>query len=199
MSLAFEKQGGLVPAIVQDAESHRVLMLGYMDAAAVEATRATGRVTFFSRRRRAQWVKGETSGHFLELVSMHVDCDGDSLLVMARPAGPTCHAGTRSCFDGAPGSGMAELDAVIAQRIAERPEGSYIARLMEAGLARMAQKVGEEGVETAIAAVTGGEDALLEEAADLVFHLAVLLRASGKSLHDVEAVLGRRRCESCVG
>jgi len=192
MTLDFAKQGGLIPAIVQDADTGRVLMLGYMDEAALEATRATSRVTFFSRRRGALWTKGETSGNALVLVSIHVDCDRDALLVRARPLGPTCHTGSASCFGEVPGGAFDALEAVIAQRATASPEESYTARLLQSGVARMAQKVGEEGVETAIAAMGDREDALVEEAADLLFHLAVLLHAKGKSLRDVEATLAAR-------
>ena len=192
MTLDFAKQGGLIPAIVQDADTGRVLMLGYMDEAALEATRATSRVTFFSRRRGALWTKGETSGNALVLVSIHADCDRDALLVRARPLGPTCHTGSASCFGEVPGGAFDALEAVIAQRATASPEESYTAQLLQSGVARMAQKVGEEGVETAIAAMGDREDALVEEAADLLFHLAVLLHAKGKSLRDVEATLAAR-------
>jgi phosphoribosyl-ATP pyrophosphohydrolase/phosphoribosyl-AMP cyclohydrolase len=191
-SLAWDKQQGLLPAIVQDAGSHRVLMLGYMDRAALEATLATGRVTFFSRSKQRLWMKGESSGDILELVSLEADCDADTLLVQARPRGPTCHLGRASCFPAAPGDFLAELDALVARRERERPEGSYSTKLFEAGPRRIAQKVGEEGVETALAAVAQDDAALLGEAADLVFHLTVLLRARGLGLADVEAVLRER-------
>jgi len=190
--LAWSKQDGLLPAIVQDADSLRVLMLGYMDRAALEATLAGGRVTFFSRSRERLWTKGETSGHHLDLVSVEADCDGDTLLVRARPAGPTCHRGTSSCFRDAPAQALHALDALIAQRHAERPEGSYTTRLFDAGLRRIAQKVGEEGVEAALAAVAEDDAALLGEASDLLYHLLVLLRARGLSLRDVERVLEQR-------
>lgn len=193
MNLDFDKQGGLVPAIVQDADTLRVLMLGYMDRAAVEATRASGRVTFFSRRRGAPWTKGETSGHWLECVSMTADCDGDTVLVLARPRGPTCHTGATSCFADAPAAEPATLDALVAERDRTRPAGSYTTRLLEGDLARVAQKVGEEGVETALAAVTRDEAALAGEAADLVYHLLVLLRARGLGWRDVETALAARR------
>ena len=193
MTLDFEKQGGLVPAIVQDADTLRVLMLGYMDAAAVEATQATGRVTFFSRSRQRAWTKGDTSGHWLELVSLSADCDGDALLVRARPQGPTCHTGAASCFTGSAGQALASLDALIEARERTRPEGSYTTRLFDDGVRRIAQKVGEEGVETALAAVAQDDAALLGEAADLVFHLLVLLRARGLGWKDVEGVLEARR------
>jgi phosphoribosyl-ATP pyrophosphohydrolase/phosphoribosyl-AMP cyclohydrolase len=191
-ALAWDKQQGLLPAIVQDAGSHRVLMLGYMDRAALEATLATGRVTFFSRSKQRLWMKGESSGDILELVSLEADCDADTLLVQARPRGPTCHLGRASCFPAAPGDFLAELDALVARRERERPEGSYSTKLFEAGPRRIAQKVGEEGVETALAAVAQDDAALLGEAADLVFHLTVLLRARGLGLADVEAVLRER-------
>jgi phosphoribosyl-AMP cyclohydrolase / phosphoribosyl-ATP pyrophosphohydrolase len=191
-ALAWDKQGGLLPAIVQDARTHRVLMLGWMDRAALDATLATRRVTFFSRRRQRLWMKGETSGDVLDLVSLDADCDADTLLVQAHPRGPTCHLGRASCFPGAPGAFLPELDALLARRERERPPGSYSARLFDGGVRRIAQKVGEEGVETALAAVAQDDTALLGEAADLVFHLTVLLRARGLGLADVEAVLRDR-------
>lgn len=190
--LDWDKQGGLVPAVVQDAGTLRVLMLGYMDRAALQATLEGGRVTFFSRSRGVQWTKGETSGHILELVGIETDCDRDTLLVMARPHGPTCHLGTESCFPSAPGDVLAALDRTIAQRQRERPAGSYTTTLFDSGIARIAQKVGEEGVETALAAVTADDAQLGGEAADLVYHLLVLLRARGMSLADVSAVLTAR-------
>jgi phosphoribosyl-ATP pyrophosphohydrolase/phosphoribosyl-AMP cyclohydrolase len=191
--LDWDKQAGLLPAVVQDADTGRVLMLGYMDRDALAATRASGRVTFFSRRTQQLWTKGATSGNGLALVSVEADCDRDALLVQARPAGPTCHVGRASCFPTAPAGFAHELDALVAARERERPAGSYTASLFDAGLARIAQKVGEEGVEVALAAVTADDAALLGEAADLVFHLAVLLRARGRSLGDAIAVLQARR------
>ncbi len=191
--LAWEKQGGLLPAIVQDADTLRVLMLGYMSREALQATLASGQVTFFSRSRQRLWMKGESSGDVLDLVRLEADCDADTLLVLARPAGPTCHLGRASCFPQAPADGLAELDAVIAQRAQELPEGSYTTRLFEGGIRRIAQKVGEEGVETALAAVAEDDDALLGEASDLLFHLLVLLRARGLSLADALQVLEARR------
>jgi phosphoribosyl-ATP pyrophosphohydrolase/phosphoribosyl-AMP cyclohydrolase len=192
-TLDWDKQAGLLPAIVQDAGTARVLMLGYMDRDALAATRASGRVTFFSRRTGRLWTKGETSGHVLELVSVQADCDHDALLVQARPTGPTCHLQRPSCFAQAPGQFLGELDALLDARERTRPPGSYTTSLFEAGITRIAQKVGEEGVETALAAVTGDDAALLGEAADLVFHLGVLLRARGLSLGDAVAELARRR------
>lgn len=191
-ALAWDKQAGLLPAIVQDAQTLRVLMLGYMDRAALETTVATGLVTFFSRTRHAQWTKGESSGNTLQLLRLEHDCDHDTLLVLARPQGPTCHRGTVSCFPNAPASQLACLDALIARRALERPQGSYTTRLFEAGTRRIAQKVGEEGVETALAAVAQDDADLLGEAADLAYHLLVLLRARGLGWADVDQVLAAR-------
>lgn len=191
-ALAWEKQGGLLPAIIQDATGGRVLMLGYMDRAALAATLATRRITFYSRSRQRLWMKGETSGDVLELVSVEADCDADTLLLQARPRGPTCHLGRASCFPDAPVDFLAKLDALVARRERERPENSYSTRLFEGGVRGIAQKVGEEGVETALAAVAQDDAALLGEAADLVFHLTVLLRARGLGLADVVAVLRDR-------
>ncbi len=190
--LDFAKQDGLLPALVQDARSLRVLMLGYMNREALAHTLATSRVTFFSRSKQRLWTKGESSGHFLQLVSIETDCDNDSLLVQALPQGPTCHLGRDSCFPSAPSNFLGELDALIAAREASRPEGSYTTRLFESGIRRIAQKVGEEGVETALAAVAEGDDALLGESADLLYHLLVLLRAKGLGLAEVQALLARR-------
>lgn len=190
-ALAWERQGGLLPAIVQDAATLRVLMLGYMDRSALAATLADGRVTFYSRSRQRQWCKGETSGHWLEPVSLEADCDGDALLVLARPHGPTCHLGRCSCFASAPYDPLASLDRLVAARVAAPADG-YTDRLLQSGIARIAQKVGEEGVETALAAVAGGDEALRAEAADLLYHLIVALRARGLALDDVRAELVRR-------
>ena len=191
-ALAWDKQGGLLPAIVQDAATRRVLMLGYMNRAALEATLASGKVTFYSRSRARLWMKGETSGHTLELKSVEADCDCDTLLVQATPNGSTCHRGTASCFTNASGDFLAELDALIAKRHAERPQGSYTTKLFDEGIRRIAQKIGEEGVETALAAVVQDDAALLGEAADLVYHLTVLLRARGLALNDAVDVLRDR-------
>ncbi len=198
-ALAWDKQGGLLPVVVQHAVSSRVLMLAYMDRAALDTTLATGRVTFFSRSRQRQWVKGESSGNYLDLVSLEADCDQDSLLVEALPRGPTCHLGRESCFAEAGGNFLAELDALVAERMRERPSGSYTTRLFESGIARIAQKIGEEGVEVALAAVIGAQDdrgeapdALLDESADLVYHLLVLLHARGYSLADLSHTLASR-------
>jgi phosphoribosyl-ATP pyrophosphohydrolase/phosphoribosyl-AMP cyclohydrolase len=190
--LDFDRGGGLVAAIVQDAASGRVLMLGYMDAAALEETQRSGQVTFYSRSRQRLWVKGETSGNTLELVSITRDCDGDALLVQARPRGPTCHSGSQSCFAGTRAGTLDALDQLIATRQADRPAGSYTTSLFESGTRRIAQKVGEEGVETALAAVAQDDDALLGEAADLVYHLLVLLRSRGLGLPDLTAALQKK-------
>jgi phosphoribosyl-AMP cyclohydrolase / phosphoribosyl-ATP pyrophosphohydrolase len=195
--LAWDKQGGLLPAIVQDAANGRVLMLGYMNRDALATTLATRQVCFFSRSRQRLWTKGESSGHVLQLVSLEADCDGDTLLVQAKPQGPTCHLDRISCFACAPAAEagttfLSELDTLVQQRERERPAGSYTTRLFDSGVRRIAQKVGEEGVETSLAAVSQDDAALLDESADLVFHLLVLLRARGLGLADVSAVLQRR-------
>lgn len=190
--LAWAKQDGLLPAVVQDAATRRVLMLGYMNREALDATLGTGRVTFFSRSKQRLWMKGETSGDVLELVSLEADCDLDTLLVQAIPHGPTCHLKRESCFAAAPGDFIAELDALVAERERKRPADSYTTRLFEGGVRRIAQKVGEEGVEAALAAVAQDDDDLLGEAADLVYHLLVLLRARGLGLDDVTRTLRRR-------
>ena len=186
---------GLIPAVVQDADTGLVLMLGYMNEEALAHTRRSGQVTFYSRSKQRLWTKGESSGHFLELVSVAVDCDADTLLVLARPKGPTCHNGTTTCFGEFPGPELAflgELDRLIETRQRERPAGSYTTKLFDAGTRRIAQKVGEEGVETALAAVAQDADALLGEAADLVYHLTVLLRDKGLGLADVAGKLRER-------
>ena len=193
--LDWPKGDGLLPAIVQHWLSGEVLMLGYMNAAALAETQRSGRVTFWSRSKQRLWTKGESSGHVLTLKSIRADCDADTLLLQAEPYGPTCHNGTSSCFgDGTrpPLGFLAELDALVARRDAERPQGSYTTKLFEGGVRRIAQKVGEEGVESALAAVAQGDEDLLGEAADLLFHLTVLLRARGLSLADVADLLARR-------
>ena len=191
----FDKGAGLVPAIVQDADSLQVLMLGYMNAQAIEATLQSGCVTFYSRSRNMLWQKGETSGNILALVDIKIDCDQDTLLVRARPAGPTCHEGTISCFgnEGADGFGfLAELTQTIEARKNADPKKSYTASLLKGPLSRTAQKVGEEGVETVIAALAQSETELVSESADLLYHLMVLLAAKGMSLNDVMSALRDR-------
>jgi len=197
-SIDFEKDGGLVPAIVQDADSGAVLMLGYMNREALEQTLARKRAVFYSRSKQRLWEKGETTGHTLDVVDVAVDCDSDTLLVMARPRGPACHSGTRTCFGDEPRSAVAsiaflgQLEGVIAQRATEKPESSYTARLLDKGVARVAQKVGEEGVELALAGVGETPEKVTEEAADLLFHLLVLLRARGITLSQVVQKLKSR-------
>jgi phosphoribosyl-AMP cyclohydrolase / phosphoribosyl-ATP pyrophosphohydrolase len=197
-SLAWDKGDGLLPAIVQDARSSKVLMLGFMNRESLRATLDSGRVTFFSRAKNRLWTKGETSGHFLNVVSVTSDCDDDSLLITARPDGPTCHNGTDSCFGNDVSTGatdlafLTRLQSVIAQRIAERPDGSYTARIWAEGPTRVAQKVGEEAVEVALAAVTQADDRLVSEAADLLFHLVLLLKTRNLSLATVVRELEHR-------
>lgn len=197
--LDFAKDGGLLPTIVQHTHTGTVLMLGYMNRDALAATLARGRVVFFSRSKHRLWEKGETSGHYLEVTAIHADCDHDALLIAARPHGPTCHLGTASCFgpeaptDAASLSFLAELESTIADRIAERPEGSYTARLVAGGLKRIAQKVGEEGLEVALAAAGGTDNELIAESADLLYHLLVLLKAHGLTLNRVVAELQARQ------
>jgi phosphoribosyl-ATP pyrophosphohydrolase/phosphoribosyl-AMP cyclohydrolase len=193
-SLQWEKMGSLIPAIVQDAFDGRVLMQGFMNQEALAATLESGKVTFWSRSRAQLWSKGETSGNTLDLVEIHVDCDQDCLLVRARPEGPTCHLGSDTCFDGEGKvlpelAFLAELERVIAQRDADRPAGSYTTTLLESGIKRIAQKVGEEGVETALAAVAGEDEEVLNESADLLYHLLVLLRSRKLELGSLVEVL----------
>ena len=194
-ALDWAKVDGLVPVIVQDARSLRVLMLGYMDQAALEMTCDTGKVTFYSRTKQRLWMKGESSENYLNVVDIKVDCDNDTLLVLANPDGPTCHKGTASCFPAAPGNFLAELDALVERRKADMPEGSYTTRLFTKGTRHIAQKVGEEGVEAALAAVAQGPEELTGEAADLIFHLTVLLRERGLGLEDVVALLRARHAD----
>ena len=190
-SVDFDKGAGLVPAIVQDANTGAVLMLAYMNREALEQTLARGRAVFFSRSKRRLWEKGETTGHSLDVVDIVLDCDGDTLLITARPRGPACHKGTLTCFGDEPRSAatdiafLARLEDVIAKRASEKPEASYTARLLDKGVARVAQKVGEEGVELALAGVGEPEQKVIEESADLLFHMLVLLRARGITLSQV--------------
>ena len=193
--LDFAKSGGLIPAVVQHADTLQVLMLGYMNAEALEATLKGGRVTFFSRSKNRLWTKGESSGDWLELDHVLADCDEDALLVMARPAGPTCHTGTSSCFgmETAPGIGfLPHLAHIVAERAKAPPADSYTARLMHKGVAKIAQKVGEEGLETALAGRCGDDEELHNEAADLLYHLTVLLMARGTRIEAVLDILRER-------
>ncbi|MDB6165708.1 MAG: Histidine biosynthesis bifunctional protein HisIE [Lacunisphaera sp.] len=191
----WKKNSGLLPAIVQDAATLQVLMLGYMNAEALRKTLRTKKVTFFSRSKQRLWTKGESSKNFLHLVSVTVDCDNDTLLITARPDGPTCHRGTPSCFGdgGASGVGfLAQLEQTIIDRIRSGDKKSYTVRLAKEGVARVAQKVGEEGVETALAALKSDKQEFAGEAADLLYHLIVLLRVKKMSLGDALAVLAKR-------
>jgi phosphoribosyl-ATP pyrophosphohydrolase/phosphoribosyl-AMP cyclohydrolase len=198
--LAWDKMDGLLPTVVQDRASGRLLMLAYMNRDALAATLETGFVTFFSRSKQRLWRKGETSGNALRLQAVHEDCDGDALLVLADPQGPTCHLGTVSCFGGeADGPGwLAELSSIIADRAASGDESSYTRRLLDSGLERVAKKVGEEATEVALAALARDSSACAEEAADLLYHLAVLMQAKGFSWDDVIAVLKGRHASSAT-
>lgn len=194
--LDWEKGGGLIPAIVQDYFSGRVLMLGYVNQESMERTLATNKVTFFSRSRNKIWEKGEESGNTLHLVNWAMDCDKDTILILAKPQGPTCHTGQVTCF-GNHGSGswgfIEELEAHLRVRRQDSTGQSYTAKLLESGIHRVAQKVGEEGIETVIAAVSGDKGDLANETADLVYHVLVLLLARGMSWRDVLGVLAQRK------
>lgn len=198
MDIDFEKSGGLVPAIIQDADTKTVLMLGYMNKEAYEKTVATGLVTFYSRSRKCLWTKGETSNNFLHLVDIKVDCDNDTLLVKAHPDGPTCHKGTDTCWgeenEKSPLLFLAELSDFIEKRHQEMPEGSYTTSLFRDGLNRMAQKVGEEALELVIEATNGTNDRLIYEGSDMLYHLIVLLTHKGLRIEDMAAELRERHC-----
>lgn len=181
---------GLLPVIIQDAVSLKVLMLGYMNREAFEKTIETGKVTFFSRTRKKLWTKGETSGNFLNVVEMFIDCDNDTLLIKANPVGPTCHRGTESCFDTPLSDGfIRKLSRLIENRHSEMPENSYTTRLFIKGVKKIAQKVGEEAVETTIEAVDGNRSRFIYEASDLMYHYLVLLEQMGVKLSDIEEEL----------
>lgn len=196
MNIDFEKMGGLVPAIIQDADTRQVLMLGFMNEEAYEKTLETGHVTFWSRTRQTLWTKGETSGHFLNLVDMKIDCDQDTLLVRVHPIGPTCHTGTDTCWaeDNTPNSllFLGELQSFIDRRKEEMPEGSYTTSLFNKGINKIAQKVGEEALETVIEATNGTKEHLVYEASDLLYHLLVMLTEKGLRIEDVAAELQQR-------
>ncbi|MCK9300364.1 MAG: bifunctional phosphoribosyl-AMP cyclohydrolase/phosphoribosyl-ATP diphosphatase HisIE [Bacteroidales bacterium] len=196
MKLDFEKMGGLVPAIVQDHVSGKVLMLGFMNQEALDKTLETGKVTFFSRTKGRLWTKGEESGHFLHLVSLKEDCDHDTLLIQANPEGVVCHLGWDTCFNEKNTSGDLEfllyLQDFIDRRFREMPEGSYTTSLFKDGVKRMAQKVGEEAVETLIEAVDGNDERFLYEASDMLYHLMVLLTSKGYRLEDLARELKKR-------
>jgi len=193
LRIDFDKMGGLVPAIVQDAKSREMLMLGYMNAEALAKTEAEGIVTFHSRSKGRLWTKGETSGNVLKVVSITPDCDADALLILAEPVGPTCHTGTTSCFVAEPDGALARLEAtIVTRKTAGATDKSYTAKLFAEGLPRIAQKVGEEGVEVVIAALSGTDAQLSGEAADLLYHLIVLLQARGLGLRNAIEVLEGR-------
>lgn len=189
MEIDFEKQGGLVPAIIQDSITNNVLMLGYMNQEAYEQTIKTGKVTFWSRSRQCLWTKGETSGNFLNLVSIKSDCDNDTLLVRVNPVGPACHLGTDTCWgeknEANPLLFLTELQDFINKRHEEMPEGSYTTSLFKAGLNRMAQKVGEEALEAVIEATNGTNERLIYEASDMFYHLIVLLTSKGLRIENI--------------
>ena len=199
MTIDFNKCGGLVPAIVQDAKTKNVLMLGYMNEEAYQKTIDTNKVTFWSRSRQCLWTKGETSGHFLHLVSIKVDCDNDTLLVRALPDGPTCHTGTDTCWGEENKQSepdalafLSELQDFIEKRHEEMPEGSYTTKLFRDGVNKMAQKVGEEALETVIEATNGDNEHLVYEASDMLYHLIVLLTSKGLRIEDLAEELHRR-------
>lgn len=197
MELNFSKSpDGLLPAIVQDATTKTVLMLGYMNEEALQHTQASGKVTFFSRSKQRLWTKGEESGHFLNLVSLKADCDHDTLLIQAEPQGPTCHKGTDSCWgeeNKASYGFLTELENTIAQRKAADDDDSYVASLFRKGINKIAQKVGEEAVETVIEAKDNDEALFLNESADLLFHYLILLQAKGYQLSDIVRTLEERK------
>ena len=198
MKIDFKKMGGLVPAIIQDAMTKNVLMLGFMNEDAYQKTVETGHVTFWSRTRQTLWTKGETSGHFLNLVDMKVDCDNDTLLVKVNPIGPTCHTGTDTCWgeeniqQDSTMLFLSELQDFINKRKEEMPEGSYTTKLFHDGINKIAQKVGEEALETVIEATNGTSDHLIYEASDLLYHLLVLLTEKGMRIEDVATELQKR-------
>lgn len=196
MTIDFEKMGGLVPAIIQDATTQKVLMLGFMNEEAYQKTIGTKHVTFWSRTRNTLWTKGETSGNFLNLVDIKVDCDNDTLLVQANPDGPTCHKGTDTCWgeqnEQNPLLFLTELQDFINKRKLEMPEGSYTTKLFTEGINKIAQKVGEEALETVIEATNGSNDHLVYEASDLLYHLLVMLADKGLRIEDVAAELQKR-------
>ena len=184
---------GLLPVIVKDDVTLRVLMLGYMNREAFERTQAEGRVTFYSRTRQRLWTKGETSGNYLLVKDMYADCDGDTLLIKATPIGPTCHRGTTSCFDTPESEGFVRhLQSVVQQRHREMPEGSYTTKLFIKGVKKIAQKVGEEAVESVVEAVDGNRDRFIYEASDMIYHLLVLMEQMGCSIEDMERELALR-------
>lgn len=199
MELDFEKMNGLIPAIIQDEHTQKVLMLGFMNKEAYEKTIKTGKVTFFSRTQNKLWTKGETSGHFLNVVSIKADCDNDTLLIKAVPEGPVCHTGTDTCWGEKNEQDvmfLKELQDFIDKRHAEMPEQSYTTSLFKSGVNKMAQKVGEEAVETVIEACNGTDERLIYEGADLLYHLIVLLTSKGYRIEDLARELKERHSET---
>lgn len=195
MSIDFDKMDGLVPAIIQDADTAKVLMLGFMNREAYDKTMETGKVTFYSRTRKRLWTKGEESRNFLHVVSVKADCDRDTLLIQVHPVGPVCHTGTDTCWgekNEQPVMFLKELQDFINVRHTEMPEGSYTTSLFRSGVNKMAQKVGEEAVETVIEACNGTDDRLIYESADLLYHLIVLLTSKGYSIEDIARELKER-------
>lgn len=195
LSIDFDKMDGLVPAIIQDADTAKVLMLGFMNRKAYDKTMETGKVTFYSRTRNRLWTKGEESGNFLHVVSVKADCDRDTLLIQVHPVGPVCHTGTDTCWgekNEQPVMFLKELQDFINVRHTEMPEGSYTTSLFRSGVNKMAQKVGEEAVETVIEACNGTDDRLIYESADLLYHLIVLLTSKGYSIEDIARELKER-------
>ena len=192
-TLDWDKTNGLIPVVVQDNSTLEVLMLGYMNAEAFEKTQSEGKVTFFSRSKNRLWTKGEESGNFLNVSAIHIDCDNDTILIKAQPIGPTCHTGSRSCFGTNYNQNfLFELEHIIADRYENPVEGSYINKMRNKGLNKIAQKVGEEGVETVIAALAETDEDFVNEASDLVFHLLFLLKEKGKTLADIAINLEKR-------
>ena len=195
MTLDFNKMNGLIPAIIQDNKTRKVLMLGFMNEEAYDKTLKTGKVTFWSRTKNALWTKGETSGNFLNVVSIKADCDNDTLLIKVNPDGPVCHTGTDTCWgeeNDNPMAFLSELQRFIEKRHEEMPEGSYTTSLFQSGVGRMAQKVGEEAVESVIEAMAGNDERLIYEASDMIYHLMVLLTSKGLKIEDLAVELQKR-------
>ena len=195
MTLDFNKMNGLIPAIIQDDKTQKVLMLGFMNEEAYDKTLKTGKVTFWSRTKNALWTKGETSGNHLNVVSIKADCDNDTLLIKVNPDGPVCHTGTDTCWgeeNDNPMAFLSELQRFIEKRHEEMPEGSYTTSLFQSGVGRMAQKVGEEAVESVIEAMAGNDERLIYEASDMIYHLMVLLTSKGLKIEDLAVELQKR-------
>jgi phosphoribosyl-ATP pyrophosphohydrolase/phosphoribosyl-AMP cyclohydrolase len=195
MTLDFNKMDGLIPAIIQDDKTQKVLMLGFMNEEAYDKTLKTGKVTFWSRTKNALWTKGETSGNYLNVVSIKTDCDNDTLLIKVNPDGPVCHTGTDTCWgeeNDNPMAFLSELQRFIEKRHEEMPEGSYTTSLFQSGVGRMAQKVGEEAVESVIEAMAGNDERLIYEASDMIYHLMVLLTSKGLKIEDLAVELQKR-------